>query len=78
MLTKACLLIVLVSMISVEMGAGLKCYVGSDGVKKETECSSETKNCKTYTTCEYSTTERISKYLPRPQHIQVSELHLIT
>ena len=45
------LVIVLVSILSVEMGQGLKCYVGSKGVaKKETECDDDVKNCKTYTT----------------------------
>ena len=43
--------VVLISILSVEMGMGLKCYTGSKGVaKKETDCDDDVKNCKTYTT----------------------------
>ena len=41
----------LISILSVEVGLGLKCYVGTNGdLKKETDCGNDVKNCETITT----------------------------
>ena len=49
-MNRVILSVVLISILSVELGQGLKCYEGTEGAaKREKDCDDDVENCKTFT-----------------------------